>query len=63
MTSGFKVHALTAAVLMGSIGLQSCTSTRAGPSGLYARPIGNAPVTNNATPYTGSLECLGAYAA
>lgn len=63
MTSGPTVRALTAAVLTGSLGLQGCTSTSAGPSGLYARPIGNAPVTNNSTPYTGSLECLGAYAA
>ncbi|MFX8466432.1 transcriptional regulator, partial [Acinetobacter baumannii] len=50
-------------VLTGSLGLQGCTSTSAGPSGLYARPIGNAPVTNNSTPSTGSRECLGAYAA
>lgn len=63
MTSGLKARVLTAAILTGSLGLQSCTSTSAGPTGLYARPIGNAPVTNNSTPYTGSLECLGAYAA
>jgi curli biogenesis system outer membrane secretion channel CsgG len=34
----------------------------AGPSGLYAHPIGNAPVTANPTPYSGALVCLGEYA-
>ena len=44
-------------------GLGGCTTTVAGPDGLYARPLGNAPVTDNSTPYTGSLACLAAYAA
>lgn len=39
-----------------------CTSTVAGPSGNYARTIGNAPVTANPTPYTPALYCLADYA-
>lgn len=48
--------AASAAVLGG------CVSPVAGPGGLYASPIGNAPVTANATPYSPALVCLGDYA-
>lgn len=34
----------------------------AGPDGRYATPIGNAPVTENPTPYSDALSCLGQYA-
>lgn len=42
--------------------LSGCVSTTAGPSGLYATPIGNAPVTANPTPYSTGLYCLADYA-
>lgn len=46
-----------------SVALSACAMTgAAGPDGLYAAPIGNAPVTTNPTPYTDALVCLGAYA-
>ena len=37
-------------------------ATSAGPSGNYATPIGNAPVTSNPTPYSTALYCLADYA-
>ena len=39
--------------------LAGCVSPVAGPSGQYATPIGNAPVTANPTPYSAALYCLG----
>ena len=51
------VVALAAAAL-----LSACVSPVAGPGGLYARPIGNAPVTTNPTPYSTALYCLADYA-
>ena len=42
--------------------LSACVSPVAGPGGLYATPIGNAPVTSNPTPYSGALYCLADYA-
>jgi curli production assembly/transport component CsgG/holdfast attachment protein HfaB len=42
--------------------LSACVSPVAGPGGLYARPIGNAPVTTNPTPYSTALYCLADYA-
>lgn len=42
--------------------LAGCVSTSAGPSGQYASPIGNAPVTSNPTPYSTALYCLADYA-
>ena len=45
-----------------AVALTGCVSPVAGPSGLYASPIGNAPVTANSTPYSGALVCLGNYA-
>ena len=38
--------------------LSACASPVAGPSGRYATPIGNAPVTSNPTPYSTALFCL-----
>ncbi len=42
--------------------LGGCISTSAGPRGLYATPIGNAPVTANPTPYSAALYCMADYA-
>jgi curli production assembly/transport component CsgG/holdfast attachment protein HfaB len=42
--------------------LSACVSPAAGPSGLYAHPIGDAPVTANPTPYSEALVCLSEYA-
>jgi curli production assembly/transport component CsgG/holdfast attachment protein HfaB len=45
-----------------SLALSACVSPVAGPSGLYAHPIGDAPVTSNGTPYSAALVCLANYA-
>lgn len=45
-----------------ALALTACVSPVAGPNGLYATPIGNAPVTANPTPYSQALVCLGSYA-
>jgi curli biogenesis system outer membrane secretion channel CsgG len=42
--------------------LSACATPVAGPNGLYAKPIGTAPVTANPTPYSAALVCLGEYA-
>ena len=45
-----------------AMALTGCVSTTAGSNGLYARPMGNAPVTANPTPYSAALFCLADYA-
>lgn len=55
----FKATGAMAAV---SLALAGCISPVAGPDGMYAHPIGNAPVTTNATPYSTALVCLSNYA-
>jgi len=52
------------AALLTSAGLvlSACASPIAGPSGQYATPVGNAPVTVNPTPYSLALVCLAQYA-
>src|SRR5579875_1494505 len=45
-----------------AVALTGCVSPVAGPNGLYANPIGNAPVTANPTPYSPALVCLARYA-
>src|SRR5271168_955121 len=42
--------------------LSACVSPIAGPNGLYAPVMGNAPVTANPTPYSAALVCLSEYA-
>lgn len=42
--------------------LAGCVSPVAGPKGLYATPIGNAPATANPTPYSSALFCMADYA-
>ncbi len=51
------------AVLAATTALTACVSpTAGGHTGLYASPIGNAPVTANPTAYTPALNCLANYA-
>lgn len=57
-----KTAGLLGIILMGATSLSGCISTVAGPTGVYARPIGNAPVTANPTAYSNALVCLGNYA-
>ena len=45
-----------------ALGLSACVSPTAGRNGLYASPIGNAPVVSNSTPYSPALVCLASYA-
>jgi curli biogenesis system outer membrane secretion channel CsgG len=48
---------------VGALALTGCaTTTNAGSNGLYAEPIGQAPVTPNPTPYSEALVCLASYA-
>jgi curli production assembly/transport component CsgG/holdfast attachment protein HfaB len=54
-----KIPAVVTACAMA---LSGCISPTAGPSGRYASPIGDAPVTANPTPYSPALVCLGEYA-
>ena len=56
-----RLRAGCVAVAVGAL-LSACVSPVAGPGGLYARPIGNAPVTSNPTPYSTALYCLADYA-
>jgi curli production assembly/transport component CsgG/holdfast attachment protein HfaB len=58
-TRAFKLAALASAA---AVALGGCVSTTAGPNGRYARPIGDAPVTANPTPYSAALVCLSTYA-
>jgi holdfast attachment protein HfaB len=53
---------LTALVSAAAVALSACATPVAGPSGLYAAPTGNAPVTANPTPYSSALVCLAEYA-
>jgi len=52
----------TAAVLAATAGLGGCVTPHAGNDGMYATPIGDAPVTANPTAYTPALNCLASYA-
>src|SRR5277367_3347737 len=54
-----KVPAVVTACAMT---LSACVSPVAGPNGLYAHAIGDAPVTANPTPYSDALVCLSEYA-
>lgn len=58
MKTGFKVLALAASALS----LTACVTPYANDQGLYASPIGNAPVTANPTPYSTALVCMANYA-
>ena len=55
--------ALSAAATLLALACAGCASTAADPqTGLYARPMGGAPVTRNDTPYSRPLVCLAEYA-
>ena len=58
---GRRLRPLIAATAAAAL-LAGCVSTTAGSNGLYANPIGNAPVTANPTPYSTALYCLADYA-
>ncbi|MEZ6024354.1 MAG: holdfast anchoring protein HfaB [Hyphomonadaceae bacterium] len=49
-------------VLAATSALTACVTPYAGNDGMYALPIGDAPVTSNPTAYTPALECLASYA-
>jgi len=53
---------MVVAAAASALALSACVSPVAGPGGLYAKPIGTAPVTTNPTPYTESLSCMGQFA-
>jgi curli biogenesis system outer membrane secretion channel CsgG len=57
--SGTKAGALLSAA---AIALAGCVTPTAGRDGMYAKPIGTAPVTANPTPYSLALVCIGQYA-
>jgi curli production assembly/transport component CsgG/holdfast attachment protein HfaB len=57
--AGARIGALLSAT---SLALTACATPAAGPNGLYATPIGTAPVTANPTPYTDALVCIAQYA-
>lgn len=59
----FRPLAALALLLCGSA-LAGCATvpTTAGGDGVYAKPIGDAPVTTNPTPYSQALICLGGWA-
>jgi curli biogenesis system outer membrane secretion channel CsgG len=61
--STFRAARIGALALAAAFAVTGCVSPVAGPkNGLYASPIGNAPVTANPTPYTPALVCLGNFA-
>ena len=50
------------ALLAATAGLTACVTPTSGNDGMYALPIGDAPVTANPTAYTPALTCLADYA-
>ena len=55
-----RIKLVAAAVSM--LALTGCVTPFANDQGLYASPIGNAPVTANPTPYSPALVCMANYA-
>lgn len=55
-------HLKLLAVAASSLAVTGCVTPYAGANGLYASPIGNAPVTANPTPYSTALVCMANYA-
>ncbi|MEZ5956361.1 MAG: holdfast anchoring protein HfaB [Hyphomonadaceae bacterium] len=47
--------------LAAATALSACVTPSSGNDGMYALPIGDAPVTANPTAYTPALDCLNAY--
>jgi curli production assembly/transport component CsgG/holdfast attachment protein HfaB len=64
MIHGQTARRLKAAAAASAVAalLGGCITPSAGPQGLYAAPIGNAPVTANPTPYSAALYCMADYA-
>ena len=62
LVRGSRTWRLTGACAAAAMMLSGCVTPVAGPDGLYAHPIGSAPVTSNATPYSPALVCLSQYA-
>ena len=64
MINGQTGRRLKVAAAAGAVAalLSGCISASAGPQGMYATPIGNAPVTANPTPYSAALLCMADYA-
>lgn len=52
----------TLVVLVTTTALTACVTPYSGNDGMYALPIGDAPVTANPTAYSPALDCLSAYA-
>lgn len=50
------------AAAVSTLSLAGCVTPFANDQGLYASPIGNAPVTANPTPYSTALVCMANYA-
>lgn len=61
-SAGSPVYRALAVASVAALGLAACATPVAKPNGLYAKPIGSAPVTANPSPYSQALLCLGAYA-
>ncbi|MFI4972907.1 MAG: holdfast anchoring protein HfaB [Caulobacterales bacterium] len=57
-----KIGRIAALLSSAGLALSACASPSAGPSGNYATPTGDAPVTSNPTPYSAALVCLAEYA-
>lgn len=57
-----RVFKLSSAGLCVSL-LAGCSTPGVKPNGLYAAPMGGAPVVSNETPYSAGLECLADFAA
>jgi len=51
----------TLTALVTATALTACVTPHSGRDGMYALPIGDAPVTANPTAYTPALECLAAH--
>lgn len=58
----FAGSKLAAFASVAALALSGCVSATSGGDGLYARAVGDAPVTSNPTPYSPALVCLSAYA-
>ncbi len=61
-SSAMRRTRISALLLASTMALSACIAPVAGKNGLYAKPIGNAPVTANPTPYSVALSCMGQYA-
>ncbi len=51
----------TLTALLAATSLTACVTPHSGGDGMYALPIGDAPVTANPTAYTPALECLASH--